>query len=86
LALGKPVIAPRTPGIQDYFGPESLLFFEPGNAEELARKLLFVASHPNEAVDIAARGQEVYLGHRWSQERQALVNLVRGLLKENELR
>ena len=36
LALGKPVIAPRTPGIQDYFGPDSLLFFESGNADELA--------------------------------------------------
>ena len=36
LALGKPVIAPRTQGIQDYFNSESLFFFEPGNSEELA--------------------------------------------------
>ena len=38
LALGKPVIAPRTPGIQDYFDPESLFFFEAGDAGDLARK------------------------------------------------
>ena len=38
LALGKPVIAPRTVGIQDYFGQESLLYFEPGNPKDLAVK------------------------------------------------
>jgi len=32
LALGKPVIAPRTSGIQDYFSSDSLIFFESGDA------------------------------------------------------
>jgi glycosyltransferase involved in cell wall biosynthesis len=39
LALGKPVIAPRTPGIQDYFDSNSLLFFESGNSEDLAQQI-----------------------------------------------
>ena len=38
LALGKPVIAPRAAGISDYFDDGSLVFFELGNAEDLARK------------------------------------------------
>lgn len=80
LAVGKPVIAPRTPGIQDYFSPESLLFFEPGDPEELARKIEYVFSHPREAVEVAERGQQVYLAHTWSQERQSLVNRVSSLL------
>ncbi len=80
LALGKPVIAPRTPGIQDYFSPESLLFFESGNSEDLAQKIEYVAFHSSEAIEIAERGQQVYLAHTWSQERQTLVNLVSGLL------
>ena len=29
LALGKPLIAPRTPGIQDYFSQDSLCFLSP---------------------------------------------------------
>lgn len=81
LALGKPVIAPRTLGIQDYFGPESLLFFESGNAEELAQKIKYVSSHRDEALEIAERGQQVYLAHTWSQERKTLVNLVSDLLQ-----
>jgi glycosyltransferase involved in cell wall biosynthesis len=81
LALGKPVIAPRTPGIQDYFDPESLLFFEAGNAEELAERIEYVYSHSRQAIEVAERGQRIYLAHTWQEERQTLVNLVSGLLK-----
>lgn len=80
LALGKPVIAPRTAGIQDYFGPESLLFFESGNSEELARKIEYVACHYREAIESAERGQRVYLAHTWAQEKGTLLDLVSNLL------
>jgi glycosyltransferase involved in cell wall biosynthesis len=36
LALGKPVIAPRARGIQDYFEDEDLIYFELGNSRDLA--------------------------------------------------
>jgi glycosyltransferase involved in cell wall biosynthesis len=80
LSLGKPVIAPSTPGIQDYFDPQSLIFFESGNSKDLARQIQYVSSHRDEAIDIAKRGQQVYLDHTWTQERQTLVNLVGELL------
>jgi len=75
------VIAPRTPGIQDYFDPESLLFFEAGDAGELAEKIEYVHSNSRQAIDIAERGQKIYLAHTWHEERKTLVNLVSGLLK-----
>jgi glycosyltransferase involved in cell wall biosynthesis len=84
LALGKPAVAPHTPGIQDYFSNESLLFFESGNAEELAQKIEYVFSHPKEANEIVERGQQVYLRHIWSQEKQTFVSLVSELLKGNK--
>jgi glycosyltransferase involved in cell wall biosynthesis len=80
LALGKPVIAPRTPGIQDYFGPNSLVFFESGNAHELAGRLESIFLHTRETLVTVQRGQEVFLAHSWSQERQVLVDLVGTLL------
>ncbi len=79
LAQGKPVIAPRTPGILDYFNTDSLFFFESGDAKELAEKIVYVSSHPEVAVEIAVRGQKVFLAHTWDEERQTLVNLVSGL-------
>ena len=81
LALGKPVIAPSTQGIQDYFGKESLLFFEPGNADELARQIEYVYLHPGEVRDIVERGQEVYLSHRWELERESLLGFVSELMR-----
>jgi glycosyltransferase involved in cell wall biosynthesis len=84
LALGKPVIAPGTPGIQDYFDSDSLLFFEPGDSEELAEKIAYVAAHPIEVAAIAERGQKVYMEHSWQQEKEKLVNMVVRLLKEGK--
>lgn len=84
LALGKPVVAPRTPGIEDYFDRESLLFFDSGNAEELAAKIRFAASNPDPIVQITERGQQVYNDHRWERERDTLIEIVSNLLAERK--
>lgn len=81
LARGKPVIAPRTAGIQDYFDEHSLLFFEAGDAEDLARKIEFVACHSEEAYRITERGQQVYKAHSWEQEGHTLACVVEKLLE-----
>lgn len=80
LALAKPVIAPKAKGIQDYFGDNDLIFFELGNADDLARKIEFAYSHPEEVADTVKRGQEVYLSHTWTRERLSLLNSIGELL------
>ncbi len=80
LALAKPVIAPKTRGIQDYFGDNDLIFFEVGDADDLAQKIEFAFSHPAEVAETVKRGQEVYLSHTWSRERLTLLNSIRELL------
>jgi glycosyltransferase involved in cell wall biosynthesis len=82
LALGKPVIAPNTQGIRDYFDSDSLIFFEPGNSKDLAEKMVYVTSDPTKAAAIAEKGQRIYLAHTWQQERETLVGLVAGLLQK----
>jgi len=73
LAIGKPVIAPSTQGILDYFDQQSLLFFEPGNADDLARQIEHAYMHPAEALEFAERGQQVYMAHQWERERETLL-------------
>ncbi|MGA9061699.1 MAG: glycosyltransferase family 4 protein [Terracidiphilus sp.] len=80
LALGKPVIAPSTLGIRDYFSPDSLIFFEAGDSDDLAMKIEFVAWHPDEAITVTERGQRVYLAHTWREERTIFINLVTKLI------
>jgi glycosyltransferase involved in cell wall biosynthesis len=76
LARGKPVIAPRSTGITDYFQPEELIFFELGDAKDLARQLVYTTAHPEETFLTVQRGQRVYLSHRWNCERARLLNTV----------
>jgi glycosyltransferase involved in cell wall biosynthesis len=80
LALGKPVIAPRTRGICDYFSEDDLIFFELGNADDLARQIEFVYSAPGQAEKIVQRGQNVYRSHSWAHQRVNLIDLVSNLL------
>jgi glycosyltransferase involved in cell wall biosynthesis len=80
LALGKPVIAPRTLGIQDYFGPDALLYFECGDAEDLSQTMLSAARHYRDAIETTIRGQHVYLAHTWTQERHTLIATVADVL------
>jgi len=84
LALGKPVIAPSTPGIMDYFTKDSLLLVESGNASDIARQIEYAALHYEEAIGVAQRGQQIYLKHSWKQERQTLVELASGLLSPDK--
>jgi glycosyltransferase involved in cell wall biosynthesis len=81
LSQGKPVIAPRTEGILDYFSPEELVLFKLGDADDLAAKIEYVFRHRVEMIKLVERGQAVYRAHRWSNERSRFVSLVAGLLK-----
>jgi glycosyltransferase involved in cell wall biosynthesis len=76
LALAKPVIAPKTQGIQDYFGDNDLIFFDLGDANDLARKIEFAFSHPVDVAETVKRGQAVYLSHTWSRERLTLLTSI----------
>ena len=80
LALAKPVIAPKTKGIQDYFGDKDLIFFELGDADDLARKIEFAFANPVSVAETVKRGQEIYLSHTWSRERLSLLNSISELL------
>ena len=55
---------------------DSLFFFEPGNAKDLAGTISDVFLQPQKALEVAERGQQVYLSHSWEHEREILVKLV----------
>jgi glycosyltransferase involved in cell wall biosynthesis len=83
LSMGKPVVAPDTSAIVDYFGQDELFYFTSGDAESLADALRNVAADGAETVANAERGQQVYLRHSWQQERERLIQSVCELL-DNE--
>jgi glycosyltransferase involved in cell wall biosynthesis len=82
LSQGKPVIAPRTQGLLDYFDPEDLVLFALGDADDLASKIAYVFKHPQEIARIVERGQKAFRRYKWSTERLRLVARVESVLSE----
>ncbi|MHC4249557.1 MAG: glycosyltransferase family 4 protein [Planctomycetota bacterium] len=80
LAMGRPVVAPRTRGVLDYFGEGDLFLFEPGDAGDLADAMRRALFPSRMRTSVLARGREAYLRHRWAVERGRLVRLYEQLL------
>ena len=80
LSLGKPVVAPRTLGIEDYFGNDDLLFFQAGDSQDLARQIEFAYFNREKLVPIVERGQRIYLSNSWSRQKSVLLDSIAELL------
>jgi glycosyltransferase involved in cell wall biosynthesis len=80
LSQDKPVLAPNSAGILDYFGLDDLFFFELGDATDLARQIHRIYSNPSLAQTTIARGQEVLRRHSWSCEQKRFLDVASRLL------
>lgn len=80
VALQKPVVISRLRSVAAYFGEDSLVFFEPGNADDLAEKLRYVFAHPEEMAARIAKANEVYETYRWDREKQKFLGVYHSLL------
>jgi len=83
LSMGKPVIAPRTAGILDYFGADDLYFFESGNTQSIAEAIMDVYRNRTQRLKRIERGMAVYKRHCWQIQRHRLQELVRALTDTN---
>jgi len=80
LHMKKPVVVPRTQGINDYFDEGSILYFDAGDAENLANVIFNVYSHPGKTLEVLNKGYEIYQKHRWENQSKHLVKTYEELL------
>jgi glycosyltransferase involved in cell wall biosynthesis len=85
LRLRKPSVVARTPGVADYFGEDAMLFFEPGDEEDLARAILAAYRDPARALEVTERGRRVYDRYRWRLESERYLRLLDGLAEDGVL-
>ncbi|MHA1381685.1 MAG: glycosyltransferase family 4 protein [Candidatus Helarchaeota archaeon] len=76
LCKGKPVIVPRTKGILDYFDDNSLCFFEPGDEDDLANKIIEIYIDSIKHQHVLEKGILVYKKYCWKNECRNFINLV----------
>jgi glycosyltransferase involved in cell wall biosynthesis len=79
LRLRKAFVVARTPGVTDYFGADAVLYFEPGDEEDLARAILEAYRDPARALAAMERGRRVYDRYRWRNESERYLQLLDGL-------
>lgn len=80
VSLGIPAIASCTATTADYFDESMVLLFEPGNAADLAAKLLAVYHDPAAAQARVARARRFTDEHNWRRESAAYLGAVERLL------
>lgn len=80
VALQKPVVASKLDSVAAYFPDDSLVYFEPGNDADLAEKLRYVFSHPEELERRIDNATEIYETYRWEREKKKYLGVYRSLL------
>jgi len=77
--MRRPVVATRLNSTLEYFPDGSIAYFESGNAEDLAAKLLHLYENPEEGVRQAALAFENYQRIRWPVMERRYLDLIAGL-------
>jgi glycosyltransferase involved in cell wall biosynthesis len=80
MAFGKPVIASRLRAVQAYFDGESIRFFEPGDAEDLAEAILDLYQDPEKRQSLAHNAGLLYDRYKWENQRAVYQATYRSLL------
>ena len=75
--FGKPVIASALRAVQGYFDDESLCYFRPGDAEDLARAIRCLYEDPEARERLVRNSQHLYEGYRWERQREAYISVSR---------
>ena len=79
MAVGTPVMVSRTKVDQYYFDESVVCFFESGNDEELARRMLGLLQSPQERAALSARALVYAQTNSWDARKQEYLELVDGL-------
>jgi glycosyltransferase involved in cell wall biosynthesis len=80
LTMGKPVLAPRTKGISDYFSDGQIVFFEPENIDDLTAKIEWACRCPAELQAVLQAGRVICDQHAWATEEKHFIGCVSKLL------
>ncbi len=80
-AMGLPAVAARTPVNEFYFKNTNTEFFEPGDADDLARCLLKLYQDPNRMTELARGSENFNRQYNWLQISAEYVAMVNGLDK-----
>lgn len=80
MAMNVPVVASRTKIDQYYFNNDLVQFFEPGNVDDLAARILELVSDPVRRSEIARNSSTFIAENSWDARKQEYLTIVDSLI------
>lgn len=78
LSQGLAVVASRTKTLARYIPEDSVFYYEPGNAEDMARQIIFLWNHPDIVKQKMENAKKLFPSYTWQREKSKLVQFYRG--------
>jgi len=81
IVMNKPVIASRTAAVETIFDDSAVMFFEPGNAQDLARCILELYHNPEKRDELARMAKKQYEKISWELMSKRYCELISSIAK-----
>jgi spore maturation protein CgeB len=79
IAMKKPVIVSRLRAIESILDETCVMYFEPGDPEDLARSVLEIYNHPDKGRKLAENAYNRYERIKWQKTKKLYLDIVEGL-------
>jgi glycosyltransferase involved in cell wall biosynthesis len=83
LAAGRPIVVSNTPAINDIVSNKEVLFYEPDNAQDLARTVLYAIHHTEELSGRIASAAHMARMRSWKTRAERIVQFMKDTLHDN---
>jgi len=85
LSQGLPVVASRTRTSIRYISEDIVFYFDPENAEDMARQIVFLWNHPDIVKQKMENAKKLFPRYTWQQEKSRLVQFYQGVLPPSRI-
>lgn len=77
IALGLPVIHSRLEPVEKHFSDNSIMYYEPGNLDDLKKAIEYLYNYPNKRIELVKNADLVYADLRWPVIQNQYVNSIK---------
>ena len=81
IAVGTPVVISRTTASQYYYDDSMVMYFKPGDYEDLARCIIELYRHPEKRKELIENSKEFNKRHNWEYYKKVYLKVVDDLCK-----
>lgn len=81
LTQGLPVVSSRTKTLMRYIPEEAVYYFEPENAEDMAKQIIKIWNRPDLVKGKMASAKKLFPRYTWQKEKYKLINFYQEILK-----